>query len=135
MIYGNVCMAQEFEDAPSIAIVDDDDAVRSAIQLLMVSLGWTTHCYGSAAAFLDNVNDTATDCLILDLQMPGLTGADLLETLKKRGISLPVVVITALKDDPMVGRAEASGAFTVLTKPFRDQALLDAIEAATGHPA
>lgn len=128
-------MAQEHGDPPSIAIIDDDDAVRSAIQLLVISLGWTAHCFSSGAAFLDDIDDTPTDCLILDLQMPGLTGADLLETLKKRGISLPVVVITALKDDPMVSRAQANGAFTVLTKPFRDQTLLDAIEAATGHPA
>ncbi|MDX1408108.1 MAG: response regulator, partial [Saprospiraceae bacterium] len=99
----------------------------------MVSLGWNARCYSSAAKFLDDINNTRTDCLVLDLQMPGLTGADLLETMKTRGISLPVVVITALKDDPMVGRAQASGAFTVLSKPFRDQALVDAIEAATGH--
>lgn len=134
MIYGNLSMAQDYGDPPAIAIIDDDDAVRSAIRLLAVSLGWTAHCYGAAGEFLDDLSTKPVDCLILDLQMPGVTGADLLEDLKSRGISLPVVVITALKDDPMVARAHASGAMTVLTKPFRDQALVTAIEQVLGRP-
>lgn len=130
MIYDNagVSMLQDHGDTPAIAIVDDDDAVRSAIQLLAVSLGWDAHPYDSAQAFLAGLSKTRIDCLILDLQMPGTTGAELLETLEKQHIEVPVVVITALRDDPLVARIRARDEVAVLTKPFRDETLVSVVD-------
>jgi len=120
-------------EPPSIAIVDDDDAVRSATQLLAESLGWSARTYATAQSFLDEAADGHADCLILDLQMPGVNGAELLEILKKQHLSIPVVVITALKDDPLVARARAQGVSTVLTKPFRDDVLVSVVEQLLGR--
>lgn len=121
-------MAQDHDEFPAIAIVDDDEAVRAAIQLLAVSIGWDAHPYDSAEAFLSVLDQQHVDCLILDLQMPGMTGADLLEILQNQNIDFPVVVITALRDHPLVARIRSDDGVTILTKPFRDETLIDVVE-------
>jgi two-component system response regulator FixJ len=116
-------------DTPStLYIVDDDQAIRSAITLLAYSMGWRARPYASAPDFLANYRRSERDCLVLDLRMPGMNGVELLEELGSRGITIPTVVITAQKDDTLVGRAQTAGAAVVLTKPFRNQILIKHIK-------
>ncbi len=112
----------------TLYIVDDDHAVRSAITLLAYSMGWQAQPYASAPEFLANYQRSERDCLVLDLRMPGMNGVELLEELGNRGITIPTVVITAQKDDTLVSRAQTAGASVVLTKPFRNQALIEHIK-------
>lgn len=117
--------------APStLYIVDDDKAIRSAITLLAYSMGWQARPYASASEFLANYRRSERDCLVLDLRMPGMNGVELLQELVNRGITIPTVVITAQKDDTLVSRAQTAGASVVLTKPFRNQLLVEHIKAA-----
>ncbi len=130
----------EYSTEPQMApatlyIVDDDHAVRSAIALLAYSLGWRAYPYGSAKEFLSNYQPTTGDCLILDLRMPGMNGAQLLEELGKRGHAIPAVVITAHRDDPLVRRAETAGAHVVMTKPFRNDSLVEQVNQAMAAKA
>jgi len=117
----------------TLYIVDDDQAVRSAITLLAYSLGWTARSYSCASEFLAEYQQSHRDCLILDLRMPGMNGAELLEELKSRGISMPSVVITAYHDDSLANRAQAAGATVVLGKPFRNQSVIENIRYALSH--
>ena len=112
----------------TLYIVDDDQAIRSAITLLAYSMGWQAQPYASAPEFLANYRRSEKDCLVLDLRMPGMNGVELLEELRNRGIIIPTVVITAQKDDTLVSRAQTAGASVVLTKPFRNQLLVDHIK-------
>ncbi len=112
----------------SVSIVDDDDAVRSAIGLLALSMGWQSRSFASAAEFLESGAVDSTDCLILDLRMPGMNGAELLEELARRSRHIPTVVVTAQYSDPLVGRALRAGAASILTKPFRDDLLRQFVE-------
>ncbi len=125
-------------NSPStLYIVDDDQAIRSAITLLAYSMGWQARPYASASEFLANYQRSKSDCLVLDLRMPGMNGVELLEELGNRGIAIPTVVITAQKDDTLVSRAQTAGASVVLTKPFRNQRLVEhiinALETDTHH--
>ncbi len=112
----------------TLYIVDDDQAIRSAITLLAYSLGWHARPYASAPEFLADYRRSERDCLVLDLRMPGMNGVELLEELGNRGITIPTVVITAQKDDTLVSRAHTAGASVVLTKPFRNQLLVEHIK-------
>ncbi len=112
----------------TLYIVDDDQAIRSAITLLAYSMGWQAQPYASAPEFLANYRRSEKDCLVLDLRMPGMNGVELLEELRNRGIIIPTVVITAQKDDTLVSRAQTAGASVVLIKPFRNQLLVDHIK-------
>lgn len=112
----------------TLYIVDDDQAIRSAITLLAYSMGWRARPYASAPEFLADYRQSARDCLVLDLRMPGMNGVELLEELGNRGITIPTVVITAQKDDTLVTRAQSAGASAVLTKPFRNQILVKHIK-------
>lgn len=119
-----------FRDAGRIIVVDDDAAVRDALTLLLRSQGWEVQSHASAEAFLAEYRPGQTDCLVLDLQMPGMNGLELQQELARRGIAIPVIIITGFARDPLVARAHAAGARAVIAKPFRQAVLLESIESA-----
>ena len=115
-----------------IAVVDDDESVREALMGLLRSAGFGAETYASAEEFLRSGSLEETECLILDVRMPGIGGVELRRYLELAGHDIPVIFITAHGDDST--RAQALGANVVafLTKPFDDEALLEAIERALG---
>lgn len=124
-------MNSEAENAPSapvIYIVDDDDAVRFALSLLVETCGWKSRAFKSADEFKAAYRENGeVSCLVLDLNMPGLTGADLLESLESR---IPVIVVTGNSDSLLAERARRAGVRAILSKPFSDQVLLGHIREA-----
>jgi FixJ family two-component response regulator len=115
---------------PVIAIVDDDESVRRATNMLMVSLGYEAHVFASAEKFLQSPRARDTSCLILDVQMPQMTGIELQAVLRERGWDIPVIFITAFPSDDIAARATSAGAACFLVKPFKTQALIDCIDGA-----
>lgn len=113
-----------------VHLVDDDASVRAAVEDLLASVGLGTRSYFSAADFLDRARLDEPGCLVLDVRMPGMNGLDLQQELQRRGLALPIIFITGHGDIPMSVRAMKQGALEFLTKPFRDQDLLDAIDQA-----
>ncbi len=113
-----------------VFVVDDDPSVREALHGLIQSVGLCTKTFGSAQEFLSSKLPDAPACLVLDIRLPGLSGLDLQRELVKAGVKLPIIFITGHGDIPMSVRAMKAGAFEFLTKPFRDQDLLDAIQQA-----
>ncbi|MBA1257405.1 response regulator transcription factor [Pseudomonas oryzihabitans] len=113
-----------------VHLVDDDASVRAAVEDLLASVGLDTRSYVSAADFLERARLEAPGCLVLDVRMPGMNGLDLQQELQRRGLVLPIIFITGHGDIPMSVRAMKQGALEFLTKPFRDQDLLDAIDQA-----
>lgn len=109
---------------PLIFIVDDDEAIREALAMLFESIGWNTRAYQSAEQFLSHYSESDNCCLVLDMQMPGMSGAELLERLRNDGKDIPVIVITAFPENSLTRRALSAGADAVLTKPFNDESLL-----------
>ena len=110
-----------------IYIVDDDSSVRASLQDLLASVGLASTAFGSAREFMDAERPDVPACLILDVRMPGLSGLDFQQEMARLNILLPVVFITAHGDIPMSVKAMKAGALEFLTKPFREQDLLDAI--------
>jgi FixJ family two-component response regulator len=119
-------------DADSIVfVVDDDASMREALKSLLQSIGLRVEVFGSAADFLRNRRaDTAAACLVLDLRLPGLSGLDFQAELAKADVQIPIIFITGYGDIPMTVRAMKAGAVEFLTKPFRDQDLIDAVQIA-----
>jgi RNA polymerase sigma factor (sigma-70 family) len=115
---------------PVVMVVDDDVGVREAVQGLLQSVGMQVIGFASVQDFLDAERPTGPACLVLDVRMPGKSGLDLLDELNRRNISLPTIFITGHGDVPMSVRAMKAGAVEFLGKPFREQELLDAIQAA-----
>jgi FixJ family two-component response regulator len=115
---------------PVVSIVDDDTGICSALSLLIASVGWKAQSFGSAEAFLDAYTPGSSHCLILDLHLPGMNGAQLLTELAARDIHIPTVIITARPDSPLATQAQEAGALTVLTKPFKSTELLPIVEQA-----
>jgi FixJ family two-component response regulator len=113
-----------------IAIVDDDEAVRDAIQTLVRSLGYNVSTFGSADEFLKSEQVHDTSCLITDVQMPGLTGIDLQDHLVARGHCIPIIFMTAYPDDSVRARAMKAGAVCFLNKPFSPDHFIGWIEKA-----
>jgi FixJ family two-component response regulator len=114
-------------DAPTVFVVDDDDLVRAAIQGMLRSVGLRSEAFGTAQGFLQRKRPDGPSCLILDVRLPGVSGLDFQRELEDAGIRIPIIFITGHGDIPMSVRAMKSGAVEFLTKPFRDQDLLDAI--------
>jgi FixJ family two-component response regulator len=117
-------------ERPVVYVVDDDASVRAAIEDLLASVGHQVLSFGSAQEFL-NAGAFAVDvpgCLVVDVRMPGQSGLDFQRQMSELGLSLPVIFITGHGDIAMSVRAMKEGAIEFLTKPFRDQDLLDAIE-------
>lgn len=113
-----------------VYVVDDDASVREAIESLIGSVGLRVQTFESAQEFLRGKRPDAPGCVVLDVRLPGLSGLDLQRELAAHGIDLPVIFITGHGDIPMSVRAMKAGALEFLTKPFRDQDLLDAIQQA-----
>ena len=112
-----------------IFVIDDDAGVRDALQTLLRSVGLRVSTYASAAEFLAGRMPDGPSCLVLDIRLPGVSGLDFQGELAKAGIHLPVIFITGHGDIPMTVRAMKAGAVEFLPKPFRDQDLLDAVQA------
>jgi FixJ family two-component response regulator len=114
-------------ETPIVFIVDDDRAVRDALRRLLTSVGLTAEVFDTAQAFLTARRPDAPSCLVLDVRLPGLSGLDLQRELAAADISVPIIFLTGYGDVPMSVRAMKAGASEFLTKPFREQDLLDAI--------
>ena len=115
------------ESQPVVAIVDDEVSMLRALRRLLRSAGFATATYISAEEFLRSGLQQHIDCLILDVQMPGMTGLDLLSRLAASGATLPVIIITARADEQTRLDAEQAGVVAYLRKPFEEDALLEAI--------
>jgi FixJ family two-component response regulator len=120
-------------DSSTVFVIDDDDLVRSSIQGLLKSVGLRSETFGAAQEFLRSKRPDGPSCLVLDVRLPGVNGLDFQRELADAGIRIPIVFITGHGDIPMSVRAMKSGAVEFLTKPFRDQDLLDAIHQALEH--
>jgi len=116
------------QDVPTVFIVDDDRDVRESLQELLDSVGLHSKSFGTAQQFLSSPRSDGPSCLILDVRLPGISGLDLQHELKKGKISIPIIFLTAHADVPMSVKAMKSGAIEFLTKPFRQQDLLDAVQ-------
>ena len=121
---------QKQEENPTVFIVDDDPAIRFAMQALMDSVNVAHEIYGSGDEFLEKVEEHRPGCLVLDIRMPGLGGLELQEELISRGSTLPIIFITGHGDVPMAVEAMQKGAVDFIQKPFRDQDLLDRVREA-----
>src|ERR1043166_2481477 len=115
---------------PLIYVVDDDESVRRALGGLLRSAGLTVQTFSSAQEFLAFSRPDVPSCLVLDVQLPGLSGLDLQEELAKLDVQLPIIFLTGHGDIPMTVRAMKAGALEFLTKPFDDEDLLEAIHEA-----
>jgi len=113
-----------------VFVIDDDESIREALNSLIRSVGLSVETFGSAHEFLQRERPDVPACLILDVRMPGLSGLDLQRELAEANINIPIIFITGHGDIPMSVRAMKAGAVEFLTKPFRDQDLLDAIQQA-----
>ena len=118
------------EGQPIVYVVDDDAAVRQAVESLVRSVGFGVKTFASAKEFLDSERTNGPGCLILDVRLPGLSGLDLQRDLLQADIRIPIIFVTGHGDIPMSVRAMKAGAVEFFTKPFRDQDLLDALRQA-----
>jgi FixJ family two-component response regulator len=116
--------------APVISIVDDDEEVRRATAGLVRALGYRARAYASAEAFLDSADADESDCLILDVQMPGMGGPELQQALLRSAKLVPIVFMTAFADARVRAAVLAAGAVDLLAKPCDGKALVDSIETA-----
>lgn len=113
-----------------VYVVDDDDEVRQALKFLLDSVGQCSELFASGTAFLETFDPGSHGCIVSDIRMPGMSGLELQQELIDRGITTPIIFITGHGDIPMAVEAIKHGAQEFLTKPFRDQTLLDAINSA-----
>ena len=118
------------EERPIVFVVDDDASMRDALRNLLRSVGLAVETFASAHEFLSSPNAKGPGCLVLDVRLPGLSGLDLQRQLKEADIQIPIIFITGHGDIQMSVRAMKAGAMEFLTKPFRDQELLDAVQQA-----
>jgi RNA polymerase sigma factor (sigma-70 family) len=116
--------------APIVFVVDDDPSVRSSLKFLLSTVGLQVESFDSADAFLHKKPLDAPSCLVLDVRLPGLSGLDFQRELAARNTRIPIIFLTGHGDIPMSVRAMKAGAVEFLTKPFRDQDLLDAVRIA-----
>jgi RNA polymerase sigma factor (sigma-70 family) len=117
-------------EQPLVLVVDDDASVRNALRRLIESVGLRVELFSSAQEFLQWQRPQVPTCLVLDVRLPGISGLDLQRQLLEGGVRIPIIIITGHADIPMSVRAVKAGAVEFLTKPFRDQDLLDAIQTA-----
>jgi FixJ family two-component response regulator len=115
------------EERPIVFVVDDDPSMREAVQDLIASVGLEARGFASPREFLEAIRPDAPACLVLDVRLPGSSGLNFQQELAQAGVLIPVIFITGHGDIPMSVRAIKAGAVEFLTKPFRDQELLDAI--------
>jgi len=115
---------------PLVSVVDDDESVRESLPDLLRQFGYAVHVFSSAEEFLASACISETRCLILDVAMPRMTGPELLRELTARGQDIPIVFITAYRDETIRPRLLAQGAVECLFKPFSEAALREALDAA-----
>ena len=113
-----------------VAVVDDDESVREALPDLLRALGVQVEAFTSASSFLGSPVYSLADCLVLDVAMPEMSGPELQQELKKRGRNIPIIFITAIRDEDIRKRLMREGAVDCLTKPFSDDELHEALRAA-----
>lgn len=118
------------KNRPTIYLIDDDEGMRRALTVLMTTVGYHAVAFERAADFLAKFDAAAPGCLVLDVRMPEMSGLEVQQHLNKLGAMLPVILITGHGDIPMAVQAMKDGAFDFMQKPFRDQELLDRINAA-----
>ena len=123
-------MSKTKETEATVFIVDDDTPTRELLGSLIRSVGLRAELFGSAQEFLQGQRPDTPTCLVLDVRLPGLSGLDLQRRTTEAGLEIPIIFVTGYGDIPMTVRAMKAGAVEFLTKPFRDQDLLDAIQQA-----
>jgi len=123
-------MTHRLRGVPVISIIDDDESMRHGTMRLVRSLGFVAHAFPSAHAFLKSEQLTKTACLISDVQMPEMSGIQLQDALRARGLNIPVIFITAFHDDKVRAQALGRGATCFLSKPFDGETLSRCIKAA-----
>jgi FixJ family two-component response regulator len=123
-------MNEATENAPVVFVVDDDASVREGLDSLFRSIDLRVETFGAAAEFLQRKLPDLPGCLVLDVRLPGLSGLDFQAELAKADINIPIIFITGHGDIPMTVRAMKAGAVEFLTKPFREQDILDAVQIA-----
>jgi FixJ family two-component response regulator len=121
---------QSAAERPLVSVVDDDESVRESLPDLLREFGFAARAFPSADEFLSSDIVGRTKCLVLDVAMPGMTGLDLQQELRRRGQEIPVIFITAQKDEAIREQAFKQGAVQFLYKPFSDTALLEALNVA-----
>jgi FixJ family two-component response regulator len=119
-----------FEQQPTIVVIDDDASMRRALENLLKSVGFAVELFASPQEFLQSERPDRPGCIVLDVRFPGRSGLDMQHDLANSEVQLPIIFITGYGDVPMSVRAMKAGAVEFLTKPFRDQDLLDAVGAA-----
>jgi FixJ family two-component response regulator len=117
-------------DKPTVLIIDDDSRIRAAMQFLLKTVGLHSESFATPQDFLRHKLPDGPSCLVLDVRLPGMSGLEVQNKLNEAGIQIPIIFITGHGDIPMTVKAMKSGAVEFLTKPFRDQDLIDAIQQA-----
>lgn len=115
---------------PRIFVIDDDEAVRDSLRALLESAQLSVETYGSGREFLDAQSDQPNGCIVLDLDLPNMSGLEVVEAISARGINVPIIVMTGRADKMTQQRSLRSGAMTLIEKPMSDRVLLKAIEQA-----
>jgi len=123
-------MKDDISGQPIVFVVDDDPLVRGSVSSLLRSVGLQTRVFGSASEFLQEKRPALPSCLVLDVRLPGVSGLDFQAELSSRNIQIPIIFMTGHGDIPMTVRAMKAGAVEFLTKPFREQDMLDAVKLA-----
>lgn len=113
-----------------VFIVEDDDAVRDSLQMILESVGYATQTFASALEFLDRYDNDLSGCIVLDIRMPGMNGMELQRKLNERNSILPIIFVTGHGDVPMAVEAMQQGAVDFVQKPYREQELLEKVERA-----
>ena len=119
----------------TVYVIDDDEAVRDSLRMLLRSVGLPVVCFDAGQTFLDQVELNAPGCLVLDIRMPGISGMELAQRMREQDSLMPIIFITGHGDVPMAVEAMKLGALDFLQKPFRDQDLLDRIQQALQNDA
>jgi FixJ family two-component response regulator len=127
--------AKDTKRKPIVYIVDDDDGMRRALTILMTTVGYQPVAFSRPSEFLAKYDPNQPSCLVLDVRMPEMSGLEVQQQLNRNGSMLPVILVTGHGDIPMAVQAMKDGAFDFLQKPFRDQELIDRINAALKQDA
>lgn len=122
-------------DQPIVVVIDDDEAVRDSLSMLLESVGLQHRQYGTATSFLDDLDSLRHGCLVLDIRMPGMSGLELQVELNRREVLLPIIFITGHGDIGMAVKAMRLGALDFIAKPYHEQELLDRIHEALAYDA
>jgi FixJ family two-component response regulator len=128
-------VAKDSKRKPTVYIVDDDDGMRRALTILMTTVGYQPVAFSRPSEFLAKYDPNQASCLVLDVRMPEMSGLEVQQQLNRSGAMLPVILVTGHGDIPMAVQAMKDGAFDFLQKPFRDQDLIDRINAALKQDA